>query len=436
MKPTKPELILPAGSILNLKTAFAYGADAVYCGYPGLSLRVCDDWKFEDVKRAVDTARLLDKKIYLALNLVARNDDIDRLSSVAADISELNPSGIIVSDPGVFVFMKKLLPNMPITVSTQANVRNYATLRFWEDLGAESVVLSRECGFDEIATIKHKAGNMKIEVFIHGSMCMSVSGRCLISNYLLGRDANRGQCAQPCRWEYLLTEKDSDRKYLIEEDGRGSYILSSKDLCLMPVLHKYTELGIDRFKVEGRRKNEHYIATVAKAYKNAIAGNYPSGLQYLLGLGNRGYTLGFHNGNVSRLSYDYESTVSVGDYQFAGTVTEVGEDWFILEVRNTLEKGREIELITYGDTEPIRIDLHQLIDAKTGKEIEKASAGQGFSIKILRNCFGQIADGDAANVFSVGMVARILANNGLEQQKIIEKRKQQFMEEVYAAERQ
>lgn len=419
MNKFKTELLLPAGNLENLYTAFLYGADAVYCGMPTLSLRAKAGLTYDELKEGIDFAHKNGKKVYLAMNLFADNNRIKAIENSVETIKLLSPDGLIIADAGVFSVIRKSLPDMHITVSTQANISNSEAVRFWKNAGANRVVLARECSFDDICEIRAENKDIEIECFVHGAMCMAISGRCLISNFLSNRGANQGECSQSCRWNYRLnrnffdgcavndscdTEEKSlntphstlhtentpyflkeetrpDEQFEIYEEDGFSHILSSKDLCLMPVLDKYLEIGIDSFKIEGRHKNAFYIASVARAYRLAI-NNAKSNMEMLYSVRNRGYTLGFHNGKPTELSTDYETTKSLGEYQFAGVVRECEGNSIIFEVRNTLNRGDKLEFLQANNSENIEITLNTIIDAKSGKEIERASAGQGFCIKI------------------------------------------------------
>jgi len=447
----KPELLLPAGTLQNLKTAFLYGADAVYCGMPSFSLRSKSGFSPDEAYEGIKIARSIGKKVYLALNLYAHNKDLENISDAISLIDDLKPDGIIVSDSGVFSLIKKELPKLPICVSTQANLTNWAAVDFWRQQGADKVVLARECSFEEIKFIREKCPNVKIETFIHGAMCMSMSGRCLLSNFLSARDANRGECSQSCRWKYKLgakfreefdfaleEENRGGEFFEIEETDEGSHILSSKDLCLMPVLDKYLQAGINSFKIEGRHKNEFYTATAAKAYRNAIddwfensdGWNYKNHMPILYSTQNRGLTLGFHSGALTDSAHDYETTKSLGEFRFAGIVKEWDGDSFIFEVRNTLEVGDEIEFVSVNSAE-IKLKLKRIIDAKSGCEILKVSAGQGYCIRILAEDFDGFEVGEVKKNVLPLCVARVaVKGQSLSEKKIIENRKISFAEEI------
>ncbi len=241
MEQFKSELLLPAGSLSRLKTAILYGADAVYCGTPDLSLRARSTFPLEELKGAIEFVHNVNKKVYLTLNLFSHNKDVDKLLVFVKAIKELNPDGIIVSDPGVFQYVHDKIPNLPIHISTQANVSSYLTVNFWKNMGAKLCVLSRETSFKEIVEIKQKCSNIKLEMFIHGAMCISYSGRCLISAFMASRSANHGACAHSCRWKYKMYLEEEERPnqfFPIEEDNRGTYFFNSKALCLMPKLNK------------------------------------------------------------------------------------------------------------------------------------------------------------------------------------------------------
>jgi putative protease len=396
----KTELLLPAGNLENLKTAFLYGADAVYCGLPDLSLRAKAGFSTDELREGIEIAKNMKKKLYIALNLFARNEQIKAVLESVNLIKSLAPDGLIIADAGVFAVIKRLLPDIHITLSTQANISNIEAVTFWKNAGANRIVLARECSFSDIEEIRGADKNTELECFVHGAMCMSISGRCLISNFLSARGANQGECSQSCRWKYKISytleeETRGGEKFEIYEEDGYSHILSSKDLCLMPVLDKYLNVGVNSFKVEGRHKNAFYIASVARAYRLAIDDWYAlkskareknwkpqNYIDMLSSVKNRGYTLGFHSGGANELSTDYESTKSTGKYQFAGIVRNWDEKSFIFEVRNTINTGDVLEFLLPQNCENLKITLDKIIDAKSGKEIERASAGQGFCIRI------------------------------------------------------
>jgi putative protease len=393
----KPELLLPAGSLSKLKTAFLYGADAVYAGIPEMSLRVKSEFLLEEMEEGISFAHNIGKKVYLTLNLFSHNKDVVRLEKFAKTLKTLNPDGIIISDPGIFQYIKKEIPQIPIHISTQANVCSWLTADFWKSLGAELCVLGRETSFSEIREIREKCRNIRLEIFIHGAMCISYSGRCLMSAFMASRSANQGACAHSCRWKYksrlLLEEELKPDEYLeIEEDTKGSYILNSKDLCLMPKLDKIISTGIDSLKIEGRNKSEYYAAQTARVYRKAIDDYFdnPSGWQpdeymkELITLQNRGYTIGFFDGIPGREAQDYIDTSSKSNYRNAGVIKSSANGFLTVELRHKLKKGSEIEILSPFKFEPIKIILNEIYDKDNNNLIEELSPGKaGQSVKIL-----------------------------------------------------
>ena len=385
----KPELLLPAGSLSGLKTAFLYGADAVYAGTPEMSLRAKSKFPLEEMETGISFAHNLGKKVYLTLNLFSHNKDIAHLESFANTIKVLNPDGIIVSDPGIFQYIKKELPQIPIHISTQANVCSWLTVDFWKNLGASLCVLGREVSFSEASEIREKCKNIRLEVFIHGAMCISYSGRCLMSAFMASRSANQGACAHSCRWKYksklLLEEELRPGEYLeIEEDDNGSYILNSKDLCLMPQLNKLISIGIDSFKIEGRNKSEYYVAQTARVYRKAIddyfsnSNNWQSDkyMQELITLQNREYTLGFFNGIPGQESQGYVDTASKSDYRNAGVVRDNANGMLTIELRHKLKKGTEIEILSPFKFEPVKFVLNKIYNKDNNRLIEEIAPGK------------------------------------------------------------
>lgn len=421
-RPEKSELLMPAGSLTKLKTAILYGADAVYAGTPDLSLRTQSSFTLEELVEGVEYAHAHGKKIYLTLNLFTHNSDIEKLPLFVETIRKVKPDGAIVADPGVFQFIREHAPEIEAHVSTQANVSSWLTVDFWKNQGASLVVLARETSFEDLAEIREKQPDIKLEAFVQGSMCMTYSGRCLLSNFMSERGANQGNCAHSCRWKYKLhlklkdgtdkaieiTDQNSDLfeflmeeqfrpgdLFPIEEDNFGSYILNAKDLCLMPVLPEYLKLGVDSLKIEGRNKSEYYAAITARAYRLAIDDWYKDPenwdpepyLKELYTLQNRGFTMGFHEGRLTGVAHNYDRTKPVGGWQFGGVIKEWQGDDMILEIRNFLSPGDVMEFLPPHEIEPIRLRLYEFFDAKTGKKTEKVSAGQGKSIRVPATAF-------------------------------------------------
>lgn len=383
----KSELLLPAGSLTKLKTAILYGADAVYSGTPDLSLRARSSFPLEQLKEGIEFVHNKNKKIYLTLNLFSHNKDIDRLSIFVNTIKELNPDGVIISDPGVFQFVHDRIPTLPIHISTQANVSSYLTVDFWKKMGASQCVLARETSFNEIKEIKQKCPDIKIEMFIHGAMCISYSGRCLISAFMASRSANQGACAHSCRWKYKMYLEEELRPgqyYPIEEDDKGTYFFNSKDLCLMPKLNEILDAKIDSLKIEGRTKSEYYVAQTARIYRKAIDDYYANpqnwnGEKYmkeLETLQNRRYTLGFFNGVPDDSAQDYNDTGSRSDYRNCGFVREVKDNVVTLELRHKLSKGDEIDLLSPYQFEPYKLTIDEMKIAGTKKIVDTLSPGQ------------------------------------------------------------
>ncbi|MCL2145439.1 MAG: U32 family peptidase C-terminal domain-containing protein [Endomicrobia bacterium] len=385
----KPELLLPAGSLSRLKTAFLYGADAVYAGTPEMSLRAKSKFPLEDMEEGIRCAREIGKKVYLTLNLFSHNRDIERLESFSKTIKHLNPDGVIVSDPGIFQYIKKEIPKMPLHISTQANVCSWLTVNFWKNMGADLCVLGREVSFDEAVEIRKKCGDIRLEIFIHGAMCISYSGRCLMSAFMASRSANQGACAHSCRWKYksklVMEEELRPGEYLeMEEDEHGSYILNSKDLCLMPKLDKILSAGFDSLKIEGRNKSEYYVAQTARVYRKAIDDYFEKPdswksdvfIEELNTLQNRGYTLGFFEGIPDGKAQDYIDTSSRSDWRNVGYVKENAGNYLTVELRNGIKKGDKIEILSPFKFDPEIIILNEMYDGFDGRPVEAIAPGR------------------------------------------------------------
>jgi putative protease len=367
----KIELLMPAGNIEKLKYAVKYGADAVYLGVVDFSLRAMRKGEIitlQNLKTAVNLAHNLGAKAYLTLNIFAFNSDIKHLEECMDIIKDANPDAILVSDFGILRLLKKYMPNTELHISTQTNILNYECVKFWQDMGAKRVVLARELSIPEIAKIKKEVPDMEIECFIHGSQCVSFSGRCLLSDYFTNgeRKANSGNCSQPCRWSYKLVEETRPNQYYeINQDNRGSHILSPKDLCLVKHLKDMINAGVDSFKVEGRTKSLYYVSAVAKTYRAAIdeiLSNPNADMEkYFLELkkvGNRGYTTGFALGenNSDSYSYDISKGLAGADFLFEFhdkkkqsevDITSNSEDnLYFVKIKNKILLNDEVEIIT------------------------------------------------------------------------------------------
>ncbi|WP_319825520.1 U32 family peptidase [Thalassovita sp.] len=381
MTQRRSELLMPAGNLRKLKMAILYGADAVYLGTPDMSLRTKSEFSLEEVIEGVEFCHQYGRRAYLTLNLFSHNKDIPKLDEYIDTVRAVKPDGLIVADPGVFQYVRERAPELPLHISTQANVCSWLSVKFWQDQGAELVVLAREVSYPELVEIREQCPDVKLEAFVHGAMCMTYSGRCLLSNFMAERGANQGNCANSCRWnygvrmrlkdgtveelnidetnahlfEFLLEEGCRPGELMpIEEDGRGSYILNSRDLCIMPKLDEYLKIGVDSLKVEGRGKSEYYAAIVARAYRMAIDDYYADPeswdpkpyMRELEAVGNRGYTLAFHEGRLTNYAHDYENTASLAQWEYAGIITDVTNDAFLVEVKNKLEPGDVLEFVS------------------------------------------------------------------------------------------
>lgn len=387
----KPELLAPAGTLDGLKTAILYGADAVYAGLPGFSMRARAKITTQEMKTGIEFAHSMGKKVYLAFNLFAHDNDYDLLPRVKETIEYLQPDALIVSDPGVLMWVRETFPDMTIHISTQANICSANTVKFWQNAGAGLCVLAREVSHDEFKQI-HELPDVGLEIFVHGAMCMSYSGRCLLSNFITGRPSNRGACAQLCRWKYdvVLREKESGLEMGLDEDDRGAYILNSKDLCLMPHLAKILESGPDSLKIEGRNRSEYYVGSVVHAYRNAIDSYFSNPKDFdpapfmddLDLLETRGYTDAFFYGKLTADAHNFETTRSNSDYQAAGVITSVTDDSIIMELRNEIRMGDEITFILPMQSAKVSLVLDKIINAKNDEELPKMAAGQNNSIKI------------------------------------------------------
>lgn len=359
------ELLIPAGSLEVLKTAVRYGADAVYIGGEAFGLRAkAHNFTIPDMKEGIAFAHEHGCKVYLTVNVFAHNRDIEGIREYFRTLREVPVDALIISDPGVFMMAKELLPDTEIHISTQANNTNYETYRFWYRMGAKRVVSARELSLEEIGEIrKHIPEDMEIESFIHGAMCISYSGRCLLSNYFTGRDANQGACTHPCRWKYAVVEEKRPGEYLpVEEDDRGTYIFNSKDLCMVEYIPEMMEAGIDSFKIEGRMKTALYVATVARTYRKAIDDYktspelYRSNMDYyreeISKCTYRQFTTGFYFGKTTEESQIYDSNTYIREYTYLGMVEQTDtQGRMVLEQRNKFAVGETIEAMLFDGSD-------------------------------------------------------------------------------------
>ena len=351
----KPELLAPAGTMEKLQMALAYGADAAYLGGAQFGLRAFGgNFTNEEIRAAVNLAHGVGKKIYVTVNVFPHNDDLVSLPDYLRFLADVEVDAVLVADLGVFMLAREIAPQLPVHISTQANNVNWRTVRAWQELGAERVVLARELSREEIREIRRHT-DVEMELFVHGAMCISYSGRCLLSSYFTGRDANRGGCAQSCRWKYALVEESRPGEcYPIEEDARGTYIMNSKDLCLLPYLDEVVDSGIDSLKIEGRMKSVHYVASVVKAYRMALDAcltgtSYKVREEWLTELekvSHRSYTTGFFFGKTTEADQIYGSSSYEQTSDFVGLVRAYDEKTKIaaVEQRNNMKLGQEIEI--------------------------------------------------------------------------------------------
>lgn len=353
----KPELLAPAGDLEKLKVAVLYGADAVYLGGRHFGLRAgAGNFDVEEMAEGVRFAHEKGARVYVTVNIFAHNRDLEPLPDYLDSIRGAGVDGVIVSDPGVIDLVRRLHPDLPVHLSTQANTTNWASARFWEERGVSRIVLARELSLGEIKEIRERV-RLELEIFIHGAMCIAYSGRCLLSNYLTGRDANRGDCAQSCRWRYALVEEKRPGEFLsIEEDDRGAYILGSRDLCLIEYIPELVQAGISCFKIEGRMKSVNYVAGVVKAYREALdaylrdPGNYrfdPAWLEEIGKVSHRDYTTGFLFGNPGAGGQHYEGEVYRRSHAFVGLVRNFDHSagMALVEQRNRFAVGDEVEIL-------------------------------------------------------------------------------------------
>lgn len=380
----KIELLAPAGNLEKLKTAILFGADAVYCGGLNFGLRAgADNFSVEELKEGIEFAHNRSKKVYMTLNMIPHNEELAQLPEYIEKIRELNLDALIISDPGVFAFVKKEMPEMEIHISTQANNVNWASALFWAEQGAERIILARELGRDEIKEIAAKTeGKVELEYFVHGAMCISYSGRCLLSNYFVGRDANKGDCAQSCRWKYhLVEEKRPGEYYPVEENDQGTFIMNSRDLNLAEEIPELIEIGLSSLKIEGRMKSVHYAATVVNTYRMLIDQYYADPENYqvdtkllaeLRKISHRDYTKGFYYGKPGSEGQRYQSSSYLRTYDFMGVVKAYDHESHeaVIEVRNKIFKGDELEFIVPGQ-KTFTVKADYLLDEE-GAEIAAA----------------------------------------------------------------
>lgn len=390
----KPELLAPAGSLEKLKIAFQYGADAVYFGGKAFSLRAgAQNFSFEEIKEGAEFAHKLGKKLYCTINVMPRSNELDKLKDFLKELEDAKVDAVLVSDLGVFSLVKEH-SNLPIHISTQANTVNYAACNMWHSMGAERVVLGRECSLEEIKRIRANIpADLELEVFVHGAMCISYSGRCLLSNYMAGRDSNRGACAQSCRWKYSLVEEKRDGEYYpIEEDENGTYIMNSKDLCMIEYIPELMTAGISSLKIEGRNKSEYYVAIVVNAYRKAIDLYFEDPENYKLPevlreemfkVSHRVYHTGFFFNEPNEESMIYDTNNHVREYDVVAIVQSYDKETGIATCRqrNKFVKGDKIEILSPSkfDNEFVAEEMYN----EKGEAIDSCPhPGMIFKIKV------------------------------------------------------
>ena len=375
----KPELLAPAGSLPVLKVAVKYGADAVYIGGEAFSLRAnAHNFTLDEMKEGVEFAHTHGVKVYVTANILAHNQDLDEAEKYFKDLKEIGPDAILISDPGIFTIAKKIVPEIELHISTQANNTNYGTFRFWHDLGATRVVTARELSLAEIKDIKeHLPEGMEIESFIHGAMCISYSGRCLLSAYMTGRSANLGDCTHPCRWKYHLVEETRPGEYMpVEENERGTFIFNSKDLCMIEYIPEMIDSGIDSLKVEGRMKSMLYVASIIRTYRMAIDDYFEDPEKYKARMDfyreeiskctYREYTTGFFFGKPDNTAQIYDANTYVKEWVFLGMINgefrEIdGKKYYQLLQKNKFCVGDTVEIMKpNGDN--IKAQVKDMVD--------------------------------------------------------------------------
>ena len=382
----KPELLAPAGNLEKLKTAINFGADAVYLGGSRLNLRAfADNFTDEELQEGIKYAHDRGRKVHVTINVFPRNEDFNGLEEYLKKLYEFKVDAIIVSDPGIIMTARETVPNLEIHLSTQANTVNFKTIDFWYKQGVKRTVLARELTLEEIKTIREKIEkDCELEAFVHGSMCMSYSGRCLLSNYMTGRDSNRGACAQPCRYKYYLMEEKREGEYFpVVEDDKGTYIMNSKDMCMIEHIPELVQSGIDSFKIEGRMKSSFYVATVVKAYREAIDAYFKDPenytfkerwMDYLKKASHRAYFTGFYFNDPNKQLHESSSYIRTCD--IVGIVKEFNEETMkaIVEQRNKVLDGDELEVLR-PEGPIFKINIANMRD-KNDKKIESAPSAQ------------------------------------------------------------
>ena len=383
MEKRRPELLIPASSLEVLRTAVIFGADAVYIGGGAFGLRAkAKNFSPEDMRAGIEFAHSRGVRVHVTVNILAHNADLPGVEAYLRELKEMAPDALIIADPAVFQLAGRICPEIDRHISTQANNTNYGTYRFWWELGAKRVVSARELSLKEIREIReHIPEEMEIESFIHGAMCISYSGRCLLSNYFTGRDANQGACTHPCRWKYSVVEETRPGEYMpVYENERGTYIFNSKDLCMIEHIPEMIDAGIDSFKIEGRMKTALYVATVARTYRRAIDDylespelyqkNMPWYLDQISNCTYRQFTTGFYFGKPGEEAQIYDNNTYVKEYTYLGIVGGERDGMCRIEQRNKFSVGEEIEIMK-PDGRNVRVRVDRIQDEE-GNAVESA----------------------------------------------------------------
>ena len=391
----KPELLAPAGSFEKAKTAFLYGADAVYAGTSSLSLRTRAEMQDDDLEKTIEYAHSIGKKVYTAINIYAWDENYDEIVKQAKMLERMKVDAVIVADGGVVEIIKKVAPSLEIHISTQANIVSSHTANFWRNNGAKRVILGRELNKEQIKQIINDTpSDLQTEIFVHGSICFGYSGRCFLSDFLASRSANLGDCAQSCRWAYNVYVEEHNKPgnlMPVEYDDKGTYIFSSKDLCLIEQIPEIIEMGVDSLKIEGRLKTEYYLASIINAYRNAIDDymknpneyDYTKYLKELEKTKTRGLTTFYFEDRNNKDFQEYEGKQYNPNFEYGGKVIDNSDKKVIVEIKNKLNVGDILEIIIPNEITPYEFKIERLWDTETDEEIEFVNPGKaGQSVKM------------------------------------------------------
>lgn len=399
------ELLAPAGNLEKLKTAVQFGADAVYCGVGSYSLRSPEaSFSITELAEGIKYAHDNQRRVYLALNIFAFDDDLEAIKTLADQALKLGVDAFIVSDPGVLSLVRAINPQIKIHLSTQANTTNSSSVKFWHDQGVQRIVLARELSLEQVRQIKTKNPQAELEIFVHGAMCISYSGRCLLSQFLNQRSANRGLCTQPCRWEYRIREVGRLGELGIDEDPRGTYLMNSRDLCLIEHIPSLAAAGVDSLKIEGRMKTAYYVAAVTRIYRQALDSFFhspktyrfnPDWLTELEKVSHRPYTTGFYLPEKGDDTEFTQNSAYIRGYDFVGTVDELSAELKQIRVsaRNYFAVGDLLEILDPANPEVLRVMIERIIDSKNGKDLKEAHNNYLVLLQLKRDLTDQISIG-------------------------------------------